>query len=247
MGPRRRDRNPGQDTEKPPEIIPEKPATTVDEKDAEQLAGKEKERQKRRRRRIRAYRSFLLRTILLALVVYILFFHVVGLAVMPSGDMSPRLDAGDLLLYYRIEKTAKSRDIVVIDKAVNADDSAVTVAAKEDPGFVRKALDWLGFKDPDAPKTKRFVCRVIACAGDTVNITEEGGLTVNGNSLVENYIYDVTKPYEGYVEYPVVLKEGEYFVLSDMRNGGSDSRFFGPVKQEEILGIVITILRRSNL
>ena len=88
---------------------------------------------------------------------------------------------------------------------------------------------------------------MVACAGDTVNIAPEGGLTINGNAVVENFVYDVTKPYEGYVEYPVVRKEGEYFVLSDARNGGTDSRFFGVVKQEEIQGIVITILRRSNL
>ena len=48
-------------------------------------------------------------------------------------------------------------------------------------------------------------------------------------------------------EYPVVLGEGEYFVLSDARNGGADSRCFGPVTQEEIQGIVITLLRRNNL
>ena len=63
---------------------------------------KQAEQQKRRKRRLRALRSFLFRLIALALVVYVLFFHVVGLTVMSSGDMSPRLDAGDMLLFYRI-------------------------------------------------------------------------------------------------------------------------------------------------
>ncbi|MBQ6207780.1 MAG: S26 family signal peptidase, partial [Oscillospiraceae bacterium] len=35
--------------------------------------------------------------------------------------------------------------------------------------------------------------------------------------------------------------------LADSRNGGSDSRYFGPVRRDEILGTVITILRRNNL
>ena len=48
-------------------------------------------------------------------------------------------------------------------------------------------------------------------------------------------------------EYPLTLSEGEYFVLADYRNGGADSRFFGAVKEDEILGTVITILRRNNL
>ena len=230
--------------------VAEEPVQTQDKqggKSGEAVAVQDDARRKRRRRRIRALRSFLLRTISLALVVYILVFHVIGLTVMPSGDMTPRLDAGDLLLFYRIDKTAKSRDIVVVDKAINKDNSANESPAKEDPGFIRKALNWLGFKDPDAPPTQRFVCRVVACPGDTVNITEEGGLSVNGNTLIEDFIYSPTRPYEGYVEYPVVLGPEEYFVLSDSRNGGVDSRYFGPVGLEEIQGIVITILRRNNL
>lgn len=212
-------------------------------------AAEEAERawQKRHRRRVRAVRSFLLRLFSLALVVYILVFHIVGIAIMPNGDMYPRLDAGDLLLFYRIDRNIKSQDIVVIDKAVQEDYSAVQAQPAEEPTFFRKALNWLGFKDPAAPPTRRFVGRVIACAGDTVNLSDEQGLIVNGNTLVEPNIFYPTKPYEGYMEYPVTLKPGEYFVLSDYRNGGADSRFYGPVKLEEIQGIVITVVRRNNL
>ena len=169
---------------------------------------------KRKRRRIRALRSFLFRLAALALVVYILLFHIVGVAIMPSGDMSPRLDAGDMLLYYRIDRDPKAQDIVVIEKA----DSGQT-----------------------------FVLRVVAKEGDTVEVTEEKGLCVNGNTLIENNIFHLTMPYEGRVEYPVTMKAGEYFVMADLRNGGMDSRFFGPVTREEIKGIVITLLRRNNL
>ena len=216
-------------------------------KDAEELADKTRERQKRKRRRKRALRSLLLRTVLLVLVVYILLFHIVGLAVMPRDDMSPRLGAGDMLLFYRLDRTPKSRDVIVIEKAVDGNYAAVDYTPDADPGIWRKALRWLGFKDPEAPPARWFVCRVVACPGDTVEITEERGLTVNGNSLVETNIYAPTLPYEGYVDYPVKLGAGEFFVLADSRNGGVDSRNFGVVKQDEILGIVITILRRNNL
>ena len=49
------------------------------------------------------------------------------------------------------------------------------------------------------------------------------------------------------MEYPLELGQEEYFVLADYRNGGADSRFFGAVKEQEILGTVITIMRRNNL
>ncbi len=224
--------------ESPIEILPEEP---------EKTAGKKPdEAQKKRRRRIRALTSFLLRTLALALVVYILFFHIVGLTTMPGMDMTPRLNAGDLLLFYRAERNPKFQDVVVIDKAVNDDNSAVKADVTE-PATLRKVLDWIGFRDPDAPATTRFVCRVIAAPGDTVEITEELGLQVNGNALAETGITQPTRPYEGYLEYPVVLGEGEYFVLADSRNGGVDSRCFGPVTQDEIQGVVITLLRRNGI
>ena len=198
-------------------------------------------RKKRHRRRVRAIRSLLLRLFALVLVVYILLFHIVGLTMMPGGDMSPRLDAGDLLLFYRLERNIKAQDIVVIDKI--SGEGQVT----EDPGFFRKALNWIGFRDPNAPPTQRYVCRVVACAGDIVDVTEAQGLVVNGNAVIESNIFHQTRPYEGKVEYPVKLEAGEYFVMADLRNGGMDSRFFGPVKLSEIQGVVITLLRRNNL
>ena len=81
----------------------------------------------------------------------------------------------------------------------------------------------------------------------TVEVPDEGGLIVNGNHMIESNIYSQTTPYVGFVEYPLTLGEDECFVMADHRNGGADSRFFGPVKKSEILGTVITIVRRNNL
>ena len=216
--------------------------TAVQTPVAETTTEKTEAQRKRRRRRIQAFRSFLLKLVSLALVIYILFFHLIGLTIMPGKDMYPRLDTGDLLLFYRIDTMPKAQDIVVIDKQMGED------TRTGESNFFRKALDWLGFRDPDAPETRRFVCRVVAGPGDTVEITVERGLVVNGNIQIESNIFYSTQPYEeGVVEYPVKLGEGEYFVLADQRNGGIDSRYFGIVKQDEIQGIVITVLRRNNL
>jgi signal peptidase I len=66
--------------------------------------------------------------------------------------------------------------------------------------------------------------------------------------VIETNIFYPTRPYEeGVTVYPLTLGEGEYFVLADQRNGGMDSRYFGIVREEEIRGIVITVLRRNNL
>lgn len=203
-------------------------------------------RAKRRRRRIRALRAFLLRTFSLMLVLYVLFFHVVGLTTARTGDMYPRIDAGDLILFYRLDDRWKAQDVVVLDKAVNSDYTAVTVAPREKVWW-RKALDWLGVPDPEEPPTTRFICRVVAGPGDTVEVTDSQRLVINGNAMIESGIFYTTGAYAGYTEYPVRLGEDQYFVMADFRNGGVDSRFFGPVSGKEIRGTVITIVRRNNL
>lgn len=187
---------------------------------AEQPSAGEREAalKKRHKKQMRALRSFLFRFVLLAAVIYALFFHIVGITMMPNKDMYPRLDAGDMLLYYRLERNPKAQDVIVISKAV----------------------------DPGAEK-QRLVCRVAAVPGDTVEVSEEKGLCVNGNPLIETGIFYPTQEYEDRTEYPVTLADGEYFVMADRRNGGMDSRYFGPVRLEEIEGVVITLLRRNGL
>ena len=88
---------------------------------------------------------------------------------------------------------------------------------------------------------------MVATEGDTVEISEGERLIVNGNSMIESNIFYSTPEYSGFVDYPYTLGEGECFVLADRRNGGADSRFFGAVSRDEILGTVITIMRRNNL
>ena len=80
-----------------------------------------------------------------------------------------------------------------------------------------------------------------------MDIGEESGLKINGNTVAETNIFYQTRPYEEHTEYPLKLGEGEYFVLADMRNGGMDSRYFGTVTLDEIKGVVITLLRRNNM
>jgi len=92
-----------------------------------------------------------------------------------------------------------------------------------------------------------YVGRIVAKGGDTVDITDAGGLVINGNAMIETNIYNKTVRYEGFVSYPLTLKDGEYFVLVDLRSSGEDSRYYGPVSESEILGKVITAVRRHNL
>ena len=89
--------------------------------------------------------------------------------------------------------------------------------------------------------------RVIATGDDTVEITEDEEVKINGSKIVENDIFYDTPQYESDTVYPLTLKGGEYFILGDQRENAKDSRYFGAVKGKEIKGRVITVLRRSDI
>lgn len=92
-----------------------------------------------------------------------------------------------------------------------------------------------------------YLGRIIAVSGDTVDITDSEQLFINGSAVIEDNITDPTPRYEGFVDYPLTIGDGEYFILVDSRTKGEDSRYYGPVTDDEIIGQVITVTRRTNL
>lgn len=167
---------------------------------------------KRAERRLTSFQKFSLQTLIFVAVLYVLFGFFVGFTTMPNTDMYPRIDSGDLLLFYRLDKDPKAQDIIV-------------------------------FKKNDT----KYVARVVAVQGDTVEITDEGAVIINGNAVIESNIFYDTYPLEGFTKYPLTLEQGQCFVLVDRRGGSEDSRFFGPVSYEDITGTVITVARRNNM
>lgn len=88
--------------------------------------------------------------------------------------------------------------------------------------------------------------RVIARAGDQVNITEQG-LVVNGYLQNEYKIYEETTQFAGGTKFPLTVGEDEVFVLGDSRENATDSRIFGAVKTSDTKGKVMTVIRRRGI
>ena len=86
---------------------------------------------------------------------------------------------------------------------------------------------------------KLIVKRVIALGGDTVDISEDGLVSVNGNELNEPYVQKNTLGLCD-LEFPFEVPLGQMFLLGDNRETSVDSRStdFGCISVEEVLGKV---------
>lgn len=82
--------------------------------------------------------------------------------------------------------------------------------------------------------------RIVAQQGDSVYL-KGGQIFVNGKLLDEPYLPKGTQTYPNpdYREQFVVCGVGRYFVLGDNRNNSADSRVYGAVSRQNILGLVV--------
>ena len=89
-------------------------------------------------------------------------------------------------------------------------------------------------------QNKLLVKRVIATAGETVSIDENGNVSVGGMLLDEPYVVNKSLG-ECDIEFPYVVPEGSYFVMGDRRDTSVDSRstLVGSVDEKDILGKVL--------
>lgn len=82
-----------------------------------------------------------------------------------------------------------------------------------------------------------YIKRVIGLPGETVQITPEGNILINGQILSESYGREIILD-SGTASEPRTLGEDEYFVLGDNRNDSRDSRWadVGDIEKKDIIG-----------
>jgi signal peptidase I len=92
------------------------------------------------------------------------------------------------------------------------------------------------FKYPRDP-SKFFIKRVIGTPGDTVTI-ENGIVTITNEANPDGFILEepYAEPMPPAPKLSETLGEREYFVMGDNRDESSDSRTWGVLQQEKIVG-----------
>lgn len=94
------------------------------------------------------------------------------------------------------------------------------------------------FKYPENPSSY-FIKRVIGLPGEKI-IVEDGHVTVSdikGNTVVLDEDYLPTQPLKREGRFEKSLAVGEYFVMGDNRDFSFDSRNWGSLPEEDIIGI----------
>jgi signal peptidase I len=94
--------------------------------------------------------------------------------------------------------------------------------------------DIVVFARPDEQpgEIRDLIKRVIGLPGDTIE-ARENAVYIDGNRLIEPYLDDgtVTSDFG-----PTVVSEGHIFVMGDNRDESYDSRIFGAVPEDRVIG-----------
>jgi signal peptidase I len=111
--------------------------------------------------------------------------------------------------------------------------------------YIPNRGDVIIFDKDDAPELgesskRQLVKRVIGLPGDRV-VVKDGEITVYNKENPEGFKPDRTLPYGRLInitpgEVDVTVQEGHMFVAGDNRTNSLDSRIFGPIPAEDVVG-----------
>ncbi|MFC6207104.1 MULTISPECIES: signal peptidase I [Levilactobacillus] len=113
-------------------------------------------------------------------------------------------------------------------------------------------------EDPSAKANTNYVKRVIGLPGDTVT-SKNGYIYVNKKKIKQSFISESERnagtgnwtlaslqKSNGWGNGTTVVPKGKYFVLGDHRSVSNDSRYWGFVNKDKVLGVVKVPAWTSN-
>jgi signal peptidase I len=172
----------------------------------------------------------ILAALVIAVVIKTFFFQAFWI---PSSSMEDTLQINDRVmvnkLAYRIGDLQRGHVVVFDDpRGDEAPQETIFEAAR------RNVTEAIGIS---VPRTE-FIKRVIGLPGERVEIIDNQVL-IDGAPIDEPYLKTGSvMPDFG----PIIVPPGEMFVMGDNRNASQDSRYFGAVPTDTIVGRAFVIM-----
>jgi signal peptidase I len=154
----------------------------------------------------------------------------------PSGSMEPTLDIGQRVLVDRVGYhfgDPDVGDIVVFHPpagAVGGEKCGVTLHGRQ-PFEAGEACP----QPVDQESDTNFIKRIVAGPGDRLSI-KNGHPVVNGVVAKEDFIRPCGAGEGCNLPKPITIPPDSYFMMGDNRGSSDDSRFWGPVPRDWIIG-----------
>ena len=164
-------------------------------------------------------------TLLLSLVIFMALQFSVQNFTVEGDSMDPTLEGGRYVLVNKLAYISLPGEFRSYIPFMDGSDRSDII-----PFQSPQRGEVVIFRYPNDPR-RDFVKRVVGLPGDVLEI-RDGRLLVNGEYMAEPY---VTKPDRSDMS-PVLVPERSYFVLGDNRGLSNDSRDWGTVPYENLVG-----------
>ena len=175
--------------------------------------------------RFRRALSELVRTAIQVLVLFLVISALIGRFEIHQVSMEPNFHEGQR---------------VIVSKLDNIwDNILVKTAHAAEPGsspFTPKRGQVVVFYPPSGTGDA-LIKRVVGVPGDSIELREDG-VWINDRVLEEPYVNGQPTACNGACQ-PVKLDEDMFFLMGDNRPSSLDSRSFGPVRGDRIIGRVV--------
>jgi signal peptidase I len=163
----------------------------------------------------------------------------------PSGSMMPTLLVGDFILVnkyaYGIRLPVLNTKIVDIGKPQRGD--VVVFRYPKDPSvdYIKRVVGVPGDRIGYYNKILHINGKPAAQIPDGVYVGKGSGVSMSGAGKREEQLGDVqhqilVMPRTPGLEGEYVVQDNEYFVMGDNRDNSNDSRYWGPVPEQNLVG-----------
>lgn len=179
--------------------------------------------------------------VFVVVAVIIIRFFIAELRWIPSGSMRPTLLEGDRIV---VEKLTKFPQLILNHKFEN-DPKRGDVMIFYPPFVELKTTPWAVFSRLTGffCKDIAYIKRVIGLPGEKFEVKQEDNgkfyVYINDIRLEEEYImseYDYHKCKSNMYCGPFIIPEDNYFMMGDNRGNSQDSRFWGTLPKERLIG-----------